>query len=104
MRKLRAGEKLLESFCAGQWLRSLCPLYTNGRHSIWNSYAKISRCIEQAAVEVCVGRLLMVHHETSFSRSQGMFGDAAVLTVVVVLAIGTLAKLDSTIQLFHLGQ
>jgi hypothetical protein len=77
--------------------------HAGGRPSIWNSYAPICRYVAQIVVEVAVNvaadlyTLVMKLHFPNHKRSELR----AALTVVAVLALGVLAKLDATIQLFH---
>jgi hypothetical protein len=79
----------------------------------WNSYAPICRYVAQIEVEVAVNvvaDLYSIGHEASFSKLQASKSQALGASSGVdcrrgpgawVLALGVLAKLDATIQLFH---
>ena len=82
--------------------------HAGGRPSIWNSYAPICRYVAQIVVEVAVNvrrifiALVMKLHFPNYKLPNHKRSERrAALTVVAVLALGVLAKLDATIQLFH---
>jgi hypothetical protein len=90
-------------FRARRRRQSLSTPYAGGRQSTWNSYTPIYRYVAQIIVEVLQTwrqifiALVMKLHFPNHKRS----AIQAALTVVAVLAIAVLAKLDATIQLFH---
>ncbi len=91
---------------AGRQLRSISLPYTHSRDSTSNSNARIFTYATRASVDVAnelaaglTAFVMKLHYPDRKERSE----IRAVLTVVGVLALGMLAKLDASMQIIHLG-